>query len=245
MPLDAPVASPDAIQQEVIDAQRAVLLRSLALTVAHEFNNLMTPVLALAEDSLGRAADPTAMRQALEVTQRQTEKAVQLARQLLELGTNHALRIEKCTVAKVVEEALSACMRPFPKDGIRVIQDIDPRLQVRARPQLLEQLVVTLLVNAQRAMRDRGGTLHITGRAVDGAVEVSISDSRPNVDLDWMRESVAPFLNWQSDRPVSARDEQGLSLMACRTIAEVHGARIEARPNQPQGCTFELRWPLD
>lgn len=242
MSLDAPVASP-AQQLDLIDAQRAALLGALSITIAHEFNNLMTPVLALAEEALGNGSDSAGSKRALEVTVRQTEKAVHMARQLLELAADRTRRTETCSLIHVVEQAIGACARPFSKDGIDLQLDIDPLLRVRARPQLLEQVLVNLLFNAQRAMQTGGGTLRVSARNKKGMVEVSVADSRPNAGADWLRENVTPYLSNEFSERQECRDDLSLSLLACRAIAEIHGASIEAEASDSGGCTFRLHWP--
>lgn len=242
MSIDAATATP-AQQFKLIDAQRAALLGALSSTIAHEFNNLMTPVIALAEEALSNGDDAAAARRALEVAVRQTEKAVHMSRQLLELAADRARRTEICSLSHSVEQAVGACVRPFSKDGIVLELDIDPSVRVRARPQLLEQVLVNLLFNAQRAMQDRGGTLRVAARNLKGEVEVSVSDSRGNVGVEWLRENVAPYLSNEFSERREGCDDLSLSLLACRAIAEIHGASISAEVGELNGCTFRLRWP--
>jgi signal transduction histidine kinase len=238
--LGTAVATPD---DELIALHRLALLGGMLGMVAHEFNNLMTPVFARAKDALERGDEPT-MRRALEITLRQTERAGKITERLLHLahgGEPHAVR---CELAPVVAQALaSAGVRPFERDAIEVDLLMADDLAVHADPLLLEHVLLNLLLNARRAMRGRGGPLRIAARPEDGQVVIDVRDSGSGLS-DWRAaRTINSFL--AADANSDPRDWHvvGLGLNVCRRIVQQHGGSMEMLANEGPGCTVRLRWP--
>ena len=104
----------------------------------------------------------------------------------------------------------------------------------------LEQVLLNLLLNAQRALSG-GGRVELWGtriRDAEGdAVTVSVADSGPGIAPEHLsRIFEAGF----STRPGSP----GLGLAVCRKIVELHGGRIQVTSPPAGGARFTLRLPL-
>jgi signal transduction histidine kinase len=241
MGVNAGEASLEQLRQELVVTQRQAVLGALTAIIAHEYNNLMTPVLARAQDAVARD-DVAAMRKALATTTRQTEKALRFTRRLLELANGKASPPEACRVADLVDAAITSAVRPFEKDGIELELCVLGELRIRAQPLLFEQLLLNLLLNARTAMKGRRGKLTIGARDAGAMIEIAVCDRGVGMPPRMLDEVVNPFLAGQNARP-GERSPVGLGLNACRTIAQQHGATIRAEPNDGPGCTFRIRWP--
>jgi two-component system cell cycle sensor histidine kinase/response regulator CckA len=234
--------SPDRSQQDFITQQRQALLGSLSSIIAHEYNNLMTPVLARAQDAVARD-DIVAMRKALTVTVAQTRQALNFTRQLLEVARSGDLPVQACCLTELVSAAVTAAVRPFEKDGIELVVDVPEHLKVRARPLLFVQALLNLLLNARAAMKGRTGKLSISACREDDHVLISVCDAGVGMSPDLLDNVVNPFLQAEDPGHPGTWGPVGLGLLACRTIAQRHGAMIHAQSNNGPGCTFHLRWP--
>lgn len=229
-----------ALEDELLGAQRRAALGTLAAVIAHEFNNLMTPVLPWVELALetGRVED---MRKALERTQAQARRATAVTQRLLDVARGRELPVEACSVRAAVEQAVAAATRPFEKDGIELSVSAPPELRVRAQPDLLVQALLNLLLNAREAMKGARGPLSIVAQSDGEFVRIAVRDSGRGLSREQVDEVLNPFLAAEDvDRPPPG---VGLGLSACRLIARKHGATLRARCNEGRGCTFELRWP--
>jgi len=242
MSANASTASVEQLQQQLVDCQRQAILGSLSGTIAHEYNNLMMPVLERAKDAVARD-DVAAMRKALTITVRQTEKALRFTQQVLELARGDALAMKVCRVAELVDHAIVATVRPFEKDGIRLELHIPEGLHIRAQPLLFVQVLLNLLLNARQSMKDYCGTLRVSARADGEVVVIAVSDTGRGMSLEMLNDVINPFLAAEANTRPGEGSGVGLGLTACRTIAQQHGATIRARANDGGGCTFALRWP--
>ena len=155
-----------ALEAQVQQAQRMEAVGNLAAGVSHDFNNLLTVVLAnldVARFQEGDDADH-ALRQAAEAAR----SAAELSRQLRDIGRANMNVREPVAVAPIVREVLALLDRSLPRN-IRTAVDVDAELWVTANPAQLRQVLMNLALNAAEAMPD-GGTLRVTASAPAAAL---------------------------------------------------------------------------
>lgn len=231
-----------AAQREIAGLHRLAMMGTMAAMVAHEINNLATPVLARAQDALKRD-DVPAMRKALERTIINTQKSIAIAQHLLGLARTREAALEAVEVIAAVNEALEMLPRPLDKDGIELRLDVPAGLRVRAEKILLEQVLLNLVLNARQAMRERNGVLTIAARRADGEIAISVRDTGCGITERDIESVFNPFLAQPALEGPRDWQPVGLGLTVCRTLAHQHGATLQVSTNEGPGCTFELRWP--
>lgn len=236
-------SSQESLAEMLVESQRLALAGTTAAMLAHEFNNLMTPILARSMDALQRD-DVAAMRKALDRTVTQAQKAIALSRHLLRLTEPDGPEPETCDVAQAVEEAVAEAVRPFEKDGIELRCEVPAGLQVKARALLLEQVLLNLLLNARAAMKEMPGPLVITAERHGEDAVIAVRDAGKGIPPEEIERTYNPFLAAPADQDVQQWRRVGLGLHVCRLIAQQHGASISVRANEGRGCTFTIRWPL-
>jgi signal transduction histidine kinase len=234
-----------SLQEELVACQRLAVLGNLAAMAAHEFNNLMTPIVARAEAALTMGDDVAFMRKSLQRTLTQSQRAIALSKHLLELAHNEYHPTEMCSVASAVREAIETATRPFEKDGIDLRVSVPEDLRVFAREDLLCQVLLNLLLNAREAMKDREGTLAIDAAQKDGFVQIDVRDSGTGIPQDKLDKVFNLFLAADPHEQPTDWHEVGLGLSVCRMITAQHNATLRAFANADCGCTFRLRWPVD
>ncbi|HBS29528.1 MAG TPA: hypothetical protein DEB06_08790 [Phycisphaerales bacterium] len=140
--------------------QRLVTLGTLAGSIAHEFNNILTPVLSYAQLAQSSPDDRDLVNKALRKASEGAEKAAEIASAMLGLirdGDGAA----SCSVAEAAREALGCLARSPEKDGVRIEIDIPETLAVIMRPVALQQVLLNLLLNALDAVRQRSGVIRV------------------------------------------------------------------------------------
>lgn len=233
-----------ALEQQLILAQRRAQLGVIAGGIAHEINNLMTPVLTRADFalSIGRPDD---LRAALERTLEHGRRVIDVAQSLLgyvdaRCGPPQPVSVN---VPEAVAQALALFVRPFEKDGHTVTVDVPATLTVLAQPGAFPQLLANLLFNAREALEDLRGSVVIAGRRAGPTSVLSICDSGSGFDpaeLERCREFFAtdPRADLSDAWPV-----KGLGLRVCRILAAIHGATIDVAANEGRGTAVTIRWP--
>lgn len=239
-PLESALRS---VQDELIACQRLALLGSLAAMAAHEFNNLMTPILARVEVALSSPGDTAFVRKTLERTLTHSQRAIALSRQILDLAQHGKTPPGSCHLAAAVREAIATAARPFEKDNIALRVDVAEDLRVACSEDFVVQLVLNLILNARTAMKEHGGALEIKAVAAGQTVSLSVRDTGVGMSTAHIDSVINPFLDAEPFARPNDWQSVGLGLSVCRMIAHRHGARLRAAANDGAGCTFQVDWP--
>ena len=158
-------------QQAMRHTQKMQAIAEVAAGVAHDFSNLLTPIVGRAELALARTQDPD-LRRTLEVIVRAATDAGRLSRRLLLFARQQTSRVRTpVALPQVVAETLEF-VRPRLKEAeevgharIAVVEAVQATRAVLGDPAELREVLVNLVLNAIDAM-PAGGTLTIA--ACDG-----------------------------------------------------------------------------
>jgi len=240
-----PASPSPSSSHAALDQHRQMMMGSVAAMMAHEFNNLMTPVLARAQDALSRD-DAASMKKTVTVTLAQTQRAVDIARRLLDLARGESPEMRNWNLRPLVDRAVEALVRPPGKDGVDFKVEIEPELCVKVSRPFFEQMLFNLLLNARQAVGERGGRIAVSARNGGPSVTIDVADNGPGFDAARRDEVVNPFLSRpeSEQRPLEWR-EVGIGLSVCRMIARMHGGRLEALANEPRGCIMRIELPCE
>jgi signal transduction histidine kinase len=137
------------------------------------------------------------------------------------------------------------------RDVADVVTELDPDLPlVACNPSEINQVVLTLVVNAAQAVRDvvgnsgRRGTITVrtrtTGRPDDGSVEIVVADTGCGIPDDVLPRIFDPFF---TTKAVGQGTGQGLS-MAQQIVATRHRGKIAVTTKPGEGSEFVVRLPL-
>jgi signal transduction histidine kinase len=118
-------------------------------------------------------------------------------------------------------------------EGIEIVRDYAPGLQVAADGPKIRQVIMNLVLNAIQA-QPGGGTVRLCVRAAgDGWVRFSVADTGKGVAGD--KDVFAPFV---TTKPGST----GLGLHLCKKIIDEQGGRI-GYENSDGGAVFWFELP--
>lgn len=243
--------SPDAADllplahRDVAELHRRAQMGDLTLMLAHELNNLMTPLLARAEFALKRGK-PQDHGATLERVLVQARRANDLAQRLIDYSQARTLDFESRPVQPLWEEALATLPRPLEKDGINLSASIDQGLTVRTSGDLLVQVLFNLIVNARDALANRSGSISCAAFAADeDSVIIRVTDTGPGIPAAQLEDTYNPFLADAQEPALQSESRKciGLGLRVCRYIVHLHHGSIRMGPNQGAGLAVELRLP--
>ncbi|GAB6164505.1 hypothetical protein JCM19992_05050 [Thermostilla marina] len=112
----------------------------------------------------------------------------------------------------------------------------------------INQVFLNLIVNAAHAIGDKlgespkeKGTITVTSRRVEGAVEIRIADTGTGIPPENLEKIFDPFF---TTKPVGKGTGQGLAI-ARNIIVNKHGGSIDVESTPGEGTTFIVRLPLD
>ncbi len=233
----------EQLRAQVRQAQQVAGLGAAAMTLYHETNNLLTPLLNYAEAAL-RADDPQLMRKALAVTLTNARMLVGMSERLLQIGAAKPAQPEAASIREAVDDAVASLCRDLSKDGIRFSGDVDESLCVRMDPLHLRQVFFNLFLNAREAMKEaRGRRLTVEAERSADAVIIRVEDSGKGIAPEILPRLFEPL---QSTRVADGAGQHrcgGLGLALCRDLIETAGGRIRVESAPDNGSTFIISLP--
>jgi signal transduction histidine kinase len=130
-----------------------------------------------------------------------------------------------------------------------VVLDLDPSLpRLECMIGELNQVVLNLVVNAAQAIAERSaetegtrGTIRITTRAVDGSIEIAISDDGTGLSEELLERVFDPFF---TTKPVGSGTGQGLAI-AHSVVCRKHGGKLNVASEVGKGSTFTILLPRE
>jgi signal transduction histidine kinase len=238
----------DLLRDQLTESQRLATIGTIAAVIAHEFNNILTPVVSYSQYALQSAEsdkpDMDLIRKALSKSFQGSTKAGKICASMLGLASGESCFCE-VSLQKLVDEVLLVMARDPQKDGLALRVQIQPDLAVQGDPVQLEQVLLNLLINARHAMLGKGGSLTIKGTAVEGAAEVRLQviDTGPGIPPKHLPKIFDPFFTTKGTTKRGEAKGTGLGLAICKEIVEHHKGRIEVESTVGKGTTFTLYLP--
>lgn len=122
--------------------------------------------------------------------------------------------------------------------GVSIVRHITPRAAaIRADPDLIQQMLVNLVMNALQAMPE-GGVLTLRARLdPHGRTVMQVEDNGVGMSTERMQVAMRPG---QSSKPGG----MGLGLMVVRSIVSQHQARLRMASAPGRGSLVSITFPL-
>lgn len=239
------VPSPETeqLRQQLLQAQKLSSVGTLASSVAHEFNNILTTIINYAKLGL-RAENEAARINSLEKILKAGQRAATITSSMLGFARKSTNRREVCDIVSLVEEVLILTAKDLSKHHISVETRFDGRPRACVVPGQIEQILLNLIINARQAM-PRGGRLRVQVREQREAqlVEIRIADTGCGIPPDKLRLIFEPFYTTKEPDD-EGHGGTGLGLSVCRQIIEQHQGRIRVESVVGKGSVFTVKLPL-
>ena len=232
------------LREQLLRAQRLSSVGTLASSVAHEFNNILTTLINYAKLGLRPNCDEPSRLQALEKILKGSQRAATIINSMLGFARNHNMLRELTDLIELVEEVLVLTDKDLSKHQVHVEKKYYDRPKVAVVRGQIEQILLNLVINARQAM-PRGGRLLIEVRENKAAqtAEVRISDSGVGIPPDQLRLIFEPFYSTK-EPDEHGHGGSGLGLSVCRQIIEQHQGRIRVESLVGKGSKFTVKLPL-
>ena len=239
------------LRQQLTEAQRLATIGTISAIIAHEFNNLLTPILSYSQIALSGIEkgkpDDELIKKALTKSYNSADKAGKICASMLGLARGES-SFQPVSIQKLVDEVLLVMARDPQKDGLALRVQVQPDLCIHADPIQLEQVLLNLLINARHAMSGRAGSLTIKAHNLsnESQIRVQVIDTGPGIPEQLLPKIFQPFFTTKNTGSTPKRGESkgtGLGLAICKEIVEHHKGRIEVESTIGKGTTFSIILP--
>jgi two-component system cell cycle sensor histidine kinase/response regulator CckA len=229
------------LETKLRQAEKLEALGRLASGVAHDFNNILTAVLGLAEFQSRKLDGQSEAAVAAGEIRASALQGRELTQQLLAFGRKQQVRPQVLDLNRVVTDT-AAMLRRVIREDVELILGLEAGLPaIEADPTQLQQVLMNLATNARDAMPS-GGVLRIaTGSGQDERgrwVGLSVQDDGEGMDEDTRARIFEPFF---TTKP--SGQGTGLGLPSVHGIVEQSGGRIQVTSRLGAGTTIHIALP--
>ncbi|MGA8145960.1 MAG: PAS domain S-box protein [Gallionellaceae bacterium] len=231
-------------RDEMDEVQKLHVAAQTAAAIAHELNQ---PLLAIASYTgaarmLLQAGKPDLdkIRNAVEASERQAQRAGQSIRELLEFLSMKEFSIDSFDLNQEILGALNSAKEEKEFQTILQLQEGLP-LVLASRSQV-RKVLLNLLHNGIEAMMEAGVPLpaiSVTVRTIKdkNVAQVTIRDNGPGFRDEDIQRLFQPFFTTKA-RGI------GLGLAISRSLVEANGGQLWVDPQEKPGATFHLTLPF-
>ena len=238
-------------QEHLFRAQRMESIGTLAGGIAHDLNNILSPIM-MSVDMLQLGDNDAETSRWLGMIKENAERGTELVKQVLTFArgmTGERVRIQ---MKHIVKDLVAVLTETLPR-SITLKYGIPADLWViPADPTQIHQVLMNVCINARDAM-PMGGTLTIkaSNTFVDenyarmnidaetgNFVQLTLSDTGTGMTLDVLQRIFDPFFTTKE-----VGKGTGLGLATTMTIVKSHGGFINVYSEPSKGTRFSIYFP--
>lgn len=228
--------------QELAHKQRLETIGVLAAGIAHEFNNLLTPIMGYSMMVMEKIPeeDEETYENLIEIYN-SSRKAKEIISRVSDLSRKRDMILFNLySVNQLVINALNI-VKPTQPKNVLIECDFEPSdVKINCNDIYMIQLIINLVINAFQAMSDMGGTLLIRTCTDDDSVIISVEDTGTGIPEEIKEKIFEPFFTTKHTSKGT-----GLGLALAQQIVDMHQGQIIVEDNQPTGSIFKVIIPYE
>ncbi|MCB1761266.1 MAG: response regulator, partial [Gammaproteobacteria bacterium] len=221
--------------------------------IAHDFNNILTPLLGFTDLALGEARGNPKCSGYLTEVATAGERARDLVSQILTFSRQNGHDFKPLEVGVVVDEALKLLRASLPS-SIEIRTELLSRSLMLGNSTQIHQVLMNLCTNAAHAIGEGGGTLTVRlfdveaksqrNTTLHGTLPVGayicleVEDTGPGVPWDLLPRIFEPFFTTKEKGQGT-----GMGLAVLHGIVSSHGGHIDVGTGECGGALFQIYWP--
>jgi two-component system nitrogen regulation sensor histidine kinase NtrY len=224
--------------------------QSLTRVLTHEIMNSLTPIASLAatassmlqaseneNDCDGRAWNQD-VTEALQTIDRRSQGLMRFVHAYRSVALIPKAQFKIFPVMQMFQRVEKLMQDKLSRQGIAFSIAVDPpSLEMTADPDLTEQVLINLLLNAMEAFDGREKpSIHLSSRMNErGRVLIQVSDNGPGIAREAREKVFIPFFT-------TKKEGSGIGLSFSRQVMRLHNGVIAVQSQPGIGTVFTLRF---
>ncbi|MBQ0037622.1 MAG: HAMP domain-containing histidine kinase [Clostridiales bacterium] len=228
--------------QEMAHHQRLEMIGTMTSSIAHEFNNLLTPIMGysiMTMESLPEDYDE--LIENLSEIYDASRRAKTLVSRLSALSRKNVADSNRYfSPDTLVDKVLDMARTSLPP---RVAVECElhcPEKCLLADETQIGQLLLNLVINAFQAMENEGGTMTIATAQEGKDIVFTVKDTGPGIRPEYLPQLFDPFFTTKE-----MGRGTGLGLAIVQRIAQEHGGMVTVKSEVGHGASFTVTLPAD
>ncbi|HET7535449.1 MAG TPA: response regulator, partial [Candidatus Didemnitutus sp.] len=256
-----------SLDEEIAQSRKLRAVGELVGGIAHEFNNLLTPILLKAGVIQLDWPDDRRLHQEVQLISATAQRAAELTRRLLTFGRKTETHVEAVQLSAAVDSCF-ALLRLTVDRRIQWTNAVPSHLApLYLNPTNLNQILVNLILNARDTLLEKLATagssawvptIHIEAAALPASAGPRLPNEpeRSSPPLGWQRLTIrdngmgmTPAVQERIYEPFYTTKEvgqgTGLGLATVWHLVHEAGGRIEVESTPGAGSTFHVLLPVN
>jgi two-component system NtrC family sensor kinase len=238
-------------QAETARSEKLASVGLLAAGIAHELNNPLTGVLTFSHLVRKQMTDGSPEAEDLDLVIQETKRCATIIRRLLDFAREKTPEKKYSDLNSLVEQTTQLISQSAQIAGIDIVIDLDPDLPaVWIDEDLVKQVIMNLLVNAQHAIESDGRITIRTRvheprqpdddeKSGEPMVEISVTDTGCGIEEKNLHKVFDPFFTTKG-----VGKGTGLGLSVSHGTIAAHGGTIEVDSTPGVGTEFRIYLPV-
>ena len=235
-------------------SQKLQTIGTLTSGIAHEFNNLLTPILGYSEILLQQISSKDSMHEDLWEINKSALRAKEIIEQILVFSRNDHVtsKVMPLRVDHVVKESTKLIKSILP-NNIEVVENISSSELVLGSSTQLQQVLLNLYTNSYHAMKAKGGILELHVEAVNinadegdelglskgRYIKIEVKDTGMGMDKETLSQIFDPFFTTKE-----TGEGTGLGLSVVHGIIKSHNGSIAVKSQVNVGTVVDIYLPI-
>lgn len=233
-------------------SSRMEAIGTLAGGIAHDFNNILTAILGYTELALATVPKSSRTQRNLQEVLTAGHRAKHLVQQILTFSRQSGPGKRSIPLHTILREALKLLRATIPST-ITIQHSIKTEANIVADPTQIHQVLINLCTNAEYAMREEGGVLHLTLEDVNVTdqmvhalselaageyVRLTVRDTGIGMTPEVLERMFDPFF---TTKPIG--EGSGMGLAVVHGLVTSHGGAILVDSGIGKGTKIEVYLP--
>ena len=242
------------LKRQLQQAQKMESIGTLAGGIAHEFNNILFPIIGYTEMCMYDVPENSKTRKNLTSVLKAADRAKDLIQQIQSFSMKVGQKRRPLKIQYIIKETLKLLKAALPAT-IEMRHDIDNTCDpVAADPSEIQQVLMNLCTNAYQVMEEKGGVLEVMLKEVDPAsgdlsldvdlspgyyLKLTVKVTCPGLDQTEVKHFFDPQYH-TNDR----NDGSGMGLNIVHEIIRSYEGITCISSEPGQGTTIDVYLPL-
>jgi two-component system, NtrC family, nitrogen regulation sensor histidine kinase NtrY len=228
---------------EALDETESKAWQKLLSVMTHEIMNSVAPISSLADTLKNRLSETVQAKSGdsdwedlelgLETIRRRSEGLLKFAESYRSLNKVTSLHLERIPVSSLFENLHTLMAPTLDQKNIQLDTILkDTQLELTADPNLLEQVLINLLVNAMDAVKESAHPLiTLSAYKENGKTVIKVADNGTGIEPEVIDNIFVPFFS-------TKKTGSGIGLSLCKQIMLLHKGTIHVQSILGKGTAF-------
>ncbi len=225
-------------ERQLLERDKLQAIGTLAGGIAHDLNNLLTPILSYAELIQYSVGKDAPFLDYVDGIRSAGLQARDLVKSILLFSRRQEPKKESFELGKLIREVIKL-IQATSSPSIEISVELpEKNVHVFGDPTQIHQVISNLATNGIQAMQGKKGRLKLSVRVEDFII-LTVRDTGAGMDEETQRRVFEPFFTTKS-----VGSGTGLGLSIVHSIIVEHGGSIQIESTLNQGTAFIVSLPV-